>query len=120
MTRGARAATLVVAALCVLAACTYAIHDPDIWQHLAVGKALWATKTIPTTQVWTWPTHGMPDVLPSWLFRAALWPFWEVGGVHGLYAWRWLTTLAAFGLMWAAARRMGATGAAPLSITLTV
>jgi hypothetical protein len=34
--------------------------------------------------------------------------------VWGLFAWRWITTLAAFGLGWAAARRMGATGFAPL------
>ncbi len=114
LSRGARLATRVVAALCVLAACTYAIHDPDLWQHLVVGKSIWQTHVIPTTQVWTWPTHGAPDVLPSWLFRVALWPFWELGGVHGLYAWRWLTTLAAFALAYAAARRMGATGVAPL------
>ncbi len=116
MTREARAATLMVAALCVLAACTYAIHDPDLWQHLVVGKTLWRTHAIPTTQVWTWPTHGAPDVVPSWLFRVALWPFWELGGIHGLYAWRWLTTLAAFGMAYLAARRMGATGVAPIAM----
>jgi hypothetical protein len=114
MTRGPYALAVAVAALCALAAVTYAIHDPDIWQHLVVGKTIWKTHAIPTTQIWTWPTFGSPDVLPSWLFRALLWPFWEVGGTNGLFAWRWLTTLAAFGLMWAAARRMGATGAAPL------
>jgi hypothetical protein len=114
MTRGARTATLVVAALCALAACTYAIHDPDLWQHLVVGKTIWRTHAIPTTQVWTWPTHGMPDVLPSWLFRFVLWPFWEWGGLHGLYVWRWGTTLAAFVLAWWTARRMGATGVAPI------
>ena len=114
MTRGAYLLALAVAALCVLAAVTNPIHDPDIWQHLAVGRTLWQTHVIPATQIWTWPTYGVPDVLPSWLFRALLWPFWEAGGVHGLFAWRWLTTLAAFGLMWAATRRMGATGAAPL------
>jgi hypothetical protein len=79
-----------------------------------VGKVIWQTYAIPHTQVWTWPTHGAPDVLPSWLFRAALWPFWHLGGIGGLFAWRWLTTLAAFGLAWLAARRMGATGVAPL------
>ena len=114
MTRGARTVTLVVAALSALAACTYAIHDPDLWQHLVVGKTIWQTHAIPTTQVWTWPTHGAPDVLPSWLFRVLLWPFWELGGLHGLYAWRWIMTLAAFGLAWWTARRMGATGVAPI------
>jgi len=114
MTRGPYAVAVGVAALCVLASVTFAFHDPDLWQHLAVGRTLWQTHAIPHTQVWTWPTFGSPDVLPSWLFRALLWPFWEAGGVDGLFAWRWLTTFAAFGLAWAAARRMGATGAAPL------
>ena len=114
MSRGPYLAAVCVAAACALAAVTYALFDTDIWQHLLVGKVIWQTHSIPSTQLWTWPTHGAPDVLPSWLFRAVLWPFWQLGGVHGLFAWRWLTTLAAFGLMLAAARRMGATGVAPL------
>lgn len=114
MTRGPLSLAAIVAALCVAATVTSPIHDPDIWQHLAVGRTIWQTHAIPDTQIWTWPTYGAPDVLPSWLFRALLWPVWEWGGVHGLYAWRWLTTLAAFALAWLAARRMGATGVAPL------
>jgi hypothetical protein len=116
MSRGPYALALCVAAACALAAVTFAIYDTDVWQHLLVGKVIWQTHAIPSTQLWTWPTHGAPDVLPSWLFRALLWPFWQVGGVHGLFAWRWLTTLAAFGLMLVAARRMGATGVAPLAM----
>ena len=114
MSRGPYLAAVCVAAACALAAVTFALFDTDLWQHLLVGKVMWETHSIPSTQLWTWPTHGAPDVLPSWLFRALLWPFWQLGGVHGLFAWRWLTTLAAFGLMLAAARRMGASGVAPL------
>lgn len=114
MTRGRYAALLVVAALCVLATVTYRIYDPDLWQHLTVGREIWRTHAIPHTQLWTWPTHGAPDVLPSWLFRALLWPFWAAGGVHGIFVWRWLTTLAAFGLLLLAARRAGATGVLPV------
>ena len=114
MPRGALAASLVVATLCALAAVTTRIYDPDLWQHLLVGKVIWQTHAIPHTQLWTWPTHGAPDVLPSWLFRVALWPFWNIGGLWGLYAWRWLTTFVAFGLAYLTARRMGATGVGPL------
>jgi Flp pilus assembly protein TadD len=114
VTRGPYALAVAVAALCVLASVTYAIHDPDIWQHLVVGRTIWQTHAIPHTQIWTWPTYGVPDVLPSWLFRAALWPFYEAGGTFGLFVWRWLSTLGAFALMWLATRRMGATGVAPL------
>jgi hypothetical protein len=114
MTRGPLVTATCVAAACVLALVTTRIFDPDLWQHLLVGKVIWQTHAIPRTQLWTWPTHGAPDVLPSWLFRALLWPFWKLGGLWGLYAWRWLTTFAAFGLAYLTARRMGATGVAPL------
>ncbi|TMQ72501.1 MAG: hypothetical protein E6K80_02650 [Candidatus Eisenbacteria bacterium] len=58
----------------------------------------------------------MREVLPSWLFRALLWPFWSIGGVTGLFVWRWATTLLAFGLAWLIARRMGARGLLPLLV----
>ena len=52
----------------------------------------------------------------AWGFEALVWPFWKLGGLLGLYAWRWLTTLAAFAFVWAAARRMGAKGLVPLVV----
>jgi len=113
--RGApHALLLVTAAICALAAVTYRMYDPDIWQHLTVGREIWQTRSVPSTQIWTWPTHGAPDVLPSWLFRALLWPFWSMGGEAGIFVWRWLTTLGGFALLLVAARRAGATGAVPV------
>ncbi len=110
-------AVLVAAAL-VLVSVTYLIYDTDIWQHLTVGRAVWTLHRIPTTQVWTWPTYGGPDVNYAWGFEALLWPVWSLGGVNGLFAWRWITTLLAFGLLWAAARRMGARGLTPLVVAV--
>ncbi len=107
-------AAAALAAACILVSVTFRIYDFDIWQHLLVGKVIWVTHSIPTRQIWTWPTYGTPDVNPSLLFRAMLWPFWDVGGVWGLYLWRWLTTVAAFGIAWATARHIGARGAAAL------
>jgi hypothetical protein len=112
--RGAWALVLGVATLCALACVTYSIYDPDLWQHLTVGREIWRTHSVPHTQLWTWPTHGAPDVLPSWLFRALLWPFWEWGGVNGVFVWRWLTTLVTFVLLGLATRRAGGTGLAPI------
>ena len=109
------ASLAMVAAVLVLCV-TYVIFDPDIWEHLLVGKAIWQGHSIPDRQIWTWPTYGAPDLTPSWLFRALIWPVWSVGGVWGLFAWRWLTTLLAFGLLWATARRMGARGFAALGV----
>ncbi|MEO5616130.1 MAG: hypothetical protein ABIS67_00010 [Candidatus Eisenbacteria bacterium] len=97
----------------VLISVTYRIDDPDLWQHLAVGKSVWQRMALPVVHEWTWPSWGTPEVNPSWGFEALLWPFWDRGGLLGLFAWRWITTLAAFAFLWAAARRMGATGLVP-------
>jgi hypothetical protein len=106
----------LVAAACVVLSVSFRISDPDLWQHLLTGRVIWETHSVPARQIWCWPTYGEPQVLPSWGFRALLWPFWQLGGLAGLYAWRWTTTLAAFALLWAAARRMGARGLAPLVV----
>jgi len=106
---------LAVATLVILSV-THAAYDPDQWQHLAVGRYIWEQHHFPTTQLWTWPTYGAPDVDYAWGFEALLWPFWKLGGLGGIYLWRWLTTLGAFALIWAASRRMGAKGFLPLVV----
>lgn len=106
-------AALATAAALVLSV-SFMLSDTDMWQHLAVGRAIWTLREVPRTQIWTWPLFGQPDVTLSWGFRALLWPFWDLGGVTGLFVWRWLTTLVAFGVLWAVARLMGARGLTPL------
>jgi hypothetical protein len=106
---------VLVAAACVTVSVTFKLFDTDFWHHLLVGRVIWETRSVPTAQLWSWPTYGGPEANSAWLFRALLWPFWSLGGVNGLFLWRWPTTLAAFGLQWATARRMGAKGFAPLA-----
>jgi hypothetical protein len=89
---------------------TFRIVDADMWQHLLVGKAIWQMHEVPRQHLWSWPTWGTPEVLPSWGFRALLWPAWLLGGVPAMVAWRWVTTLAVFAIAWGTARRMGAGG----------
>jgi hypothetical protein len=103
----------VVAAAAVIGA-TFQMVDTDVWQHLAVGRAIWTGHRIPMTNQWTWPSFGAPYVLPSWGFRALLWPFYALAGIDGLALWRWLTTLAVFAIAWRTARTMGARGFASL------
>ncbi len=107
---------IAAAAISMVISVSYVLFEKDMWQHIAVGRALWSLHAVPTTQIWIWPTYGLPDVTPSWLFRVLLWPVWDHGGVLGLFAWRWVTTLAAFGLAWATARRLGARGLTPLVV----
>lgn len=114
MTPGALAFAAFVAAVVIALSVTVRLDDKDFFQHLRVGRMMWETHSLPKTDLWTWPGHGSPYLVPSWFYRVVLWPFWAIGGLWGLYAWRWISALGAFGLLWAAARRMGATGAAPL------
>lgn len=109
-------AALPVAFAGVLLSVTYTLFETDVWQHLLVGKAIWQLGHVPTTQLWSWPSYGDPEVNSAWLFRAVIVKVWSLGGVWGLYAWRWATTLLAFGALWAAARAMGARGFAALAM----
>ena len=52
-------AALAATAACVLVSVTFVIADPDQFQHLLVGKAIWSLHRVPTTQIWTWPTDGV-------------------------------------------------------------
>jgi hypothetical protein len=108
-------AALVCAVIVVLSV-THDVFDPDQWQHLTVGRFIWEQHRFPLTQIWTWPTYGAREVDYAWGFEALVWPLWKLGGILGLYAWRWVTTLAVFGFAWAAARRMGAKGFVPLVV----
>jgi hypothetical protein len=110
----AASAAATLAAFIAVALVTYRLFDTDFWQHLLVGKAIWQLGHVPTTQLWSWPAYGDPEVNSAWLFRALIWKFWSAGGVWGLFVWRWLTTLAAFAALWATARRMGVRGFAAL------
>ena len=106
----------LVAAACIAVSVSYRIYDPDIWENLVVGKAIWTMRQIPHTQLWSWPTYGAPDVKWTWGFSALIWPLWERWGVWGLFGWRWVTALLSFGFLWAAARKMGARGFKPLVV----
>ena len=108
----------MIAAACVVLAASFRIYDTDVWQHLAVGRAIWRLHHVPTTHLWTWPTYGAPDINASWGFRALIWPLWQAWGVWGLYAWRWGSALVAFAVLWATARRMGARGFTALPVVV--
>jgi hypothetical protein len=86
---------------------SFRLYEYDFWQHLTLGKAIWQLKAVPRVELWTWPDYGSARISPSWGFSFLLWPFWALGGDIGLATWRWLTTLAVFGLLWKTARAMG-------------
>ena len=109
---------IAVAALCAIVSVSYRLYDTDLWLLLAHGRVIAESRRIPHEILWTWPGYGTPDPAASWwAFRLLAWWLWTAGGVPALFAWRWLSTLAAFGILWATARRMGARGLLPLVTT---
>lgn len=109
-------AAALTAAVCILVSASYVLYDTDLWQHLAIGRAIWRLREVPAVCLWSWPQYGEPQVVSSWLFRALLWPVWSTGGVTGLYLFRWIATLGVFVLLWVTARAMGARGLLALLI----
>ena len=101
---------LLAAAAVTVVSTSYVLYDTDLWQHLAMGRAIWTQPGALHVNLWTWPDYGKPYFVSSWGFRALLWPLWSAGGIAALYGWRWLTTLAIFALALATSRRMGAQG----------
>ena len=93
----------------LIATASYRLYETDLWQHLIMGRAIWE-HGLPRVNQWTWPQYGQPYFLSSWGFRALMWPLWTGAGVIGLFAWRWITTLAVFGIVLATARVMAARG----------
>lgn len=108
----------LTAMACVCVSVSFRLYDYDIWHHLVVGKGIWQLRSIPKVQLWTWPDYGVPNVNPEWGFEALIWPVWRLGGVMGLAAWRWATTLGAFAALWLASRRLGARGLTPFVVTV--
>jgi len=102
-------AALGAGAACLVISASYRLFETDLWQHLVMGRAIWE-RGLPRVNLWTWPQYGDPYFISSWGFRALVWPIWWWGGVEGLFAWRWLTTLGVFALLLATARTMGARG----------
>jgi tetratricopeptide (TPR) repeat protein len=115
-TRTSLAIALLAAVACMLVSLTFRIVDYDFWEHVAIGRAIWSLGHVPTTQLWTWPTYGAPDVNIEWGYQALLWPIWQLGRLRGIYAWDWLSAGLAFALVWLTARAMGARGHVPLLV----
>lgn len=108
-----------VATVCLLVAVTFQIFDTDLWMHLTRARAALSLHGLPHQQLWTWPMYGAPDPSsPAWGFAFLVWPFWAIGGVLGLFVWRWLVALAIFGVAWLTARRLGARGLAVVIVLL--
>jgi len=58
--------------------------DPDLWWHLANGRLMLATRSIPHVDVYSFSAAGHPWVMHEWLADLAMYLLYQRGGLPWL------------------------------------
>lgn len=61
--------------------------DPDMWWHLKTGQWIWTTRTIPTTDIFSYTTNHHAWVPHEWLSQVFIYCAYRLGGYSGLMLW---------------------------------
>jgi hypothetical protein len=97
---------MLVSLLVVLAELTVRsrFDDPDTWWHLKTGEIIWATHTIPITDLFSYTTGQHAYVPHEWLSQLLIYGAYRCGGYLGLMVWLCFFTsallVAGYGLSW--------------------
>ena len=94
------AAFLFVAALQV-----HRLDDPDTWWHLASGRLIAESGSVPATDPFSYTAAGAPWINRQWLFDLGLYGLWRVGGDQATILGAGALFLAAFACAYRLARR---------------
>jgi len=80
------------------------VAGSDLWWHLAAGREIWQTRSLPTADHFSFTFEGQPWMHHEWLWGAGYWLAYEVD--PQLVAWVNLALLVAiFGVAFEVARR---------------
>jgi hypothetical protein len=66
----------------------------DLWFHLAAGREIWATRTVPRTDAWSFSAAGLPWHNHEWLSQLLLFAWQRAFGLESLVYWLWLMAVA--------------------------
>ena len=88
------------------------VVDPDYFWHLKTGEYIVTHGALPAGDIFSFTRAGQPWVLHEWLFEALLYGVWTAFGETGVAVLRASLCVGALGLVFAAARRFGASAAA--------
>ena len=80
------------------------ITDPDFFWHLANGRLIWETRTIPRVDPFSFTAHGKEWICHEWLSELIMYGVEHTLGEAGLIALGALTITGAFGLVLARTR----------------
>jgi hypothetical protein len=94
--------------------------DPDLWWHLANGRLMLATSSIPHVDVYSFSAAGQPWVMHEWLADLGMYLLYQAGGLPlmvGVFAG--IVTAAAL-CLYLLLRRTGLTSTAAVVLTLVL
>ncbi|HLB76143.1 MAG TPA: hypothetical protein VJO72_03835 [Candidatus Dormibacteraeota bacterium] len=92
--------------------------DPDLWWHLANGRLMLATSSIPHVDVYSFSAAGHPWVMHEWLADLAMYLLFQAGGLPWLVAvFAGVVTAAAI-CLYLLLRRTGLPASATAVLTL--
>jgi hypothetical protein len=82
-----------------VALCIFEILSVDFGWHIKTGELIWATKSIPTRDVFSYIAEGKPWVDSHWLFQLMIYGVHTAAGFPGLCALRILLVIGAFAFL---------------------
>jgi len=99
MGRSFRTVAIASFFLSVTALCAFEIVSVDFGWHIKTGELIWATKSIPTRDVFSYIAEGRPWVDSHWLFQLMLFGTHAAAGIPGLYILRVALPVATFAFL---------------------
>jgi hypothetical protein len=75
------------------------IFTSDFGTHLALGRQIVQTRTIPDTEFLNYPSLGRPNANAEWGFEAVLYLVYAAGGGYGVSFFCWLIVFGIFVLL---------------------
>jgi hypothetical protein len=92
--------------------------DPDLWWHLANGRLMLASGSIPHVDVYSFSAAGHPWVMHEWLADLGMYGLFQLGGLPWLVAIFAAIVTAAAICLYLLLRRTGLAPAAAVALTL--
>ncbi len=83
------------------------VTPQDYWWYLRIGREALTTGAIPTADALTWSRAGAPVVYHSWGAAVLFWLVYRAGGLTLTVLLRGVLLALTYGLVFAAARRLG-------------
>lgn len=93
------------------------VSDPDIWWQLKTGELIWANKSVPTVDPFSFTTSGIRWTDHEWLSQVIFYKVFAIGGLIGLAVMKAVLVCALIAGIYFLVRRYTKHSLAVLTIT---